>query len=55
MLSYDVCARFGPWRYFDVVLGYRANRMDISYQSDGQSAVVDVQLSGPYVGFGMSF
>lgn len=55
VLSYDVRARFGPWRYFDVVLGYRANRMDISYQSDGQSAVVDVQLSGPYVGFGMSF
>ena len=55
VLSYDVRARFGPWRYFDAVIGYRANRMDISYQSDGQSAVVDVQLSGPYVGFGMSF
>lgn len=55
VLSYDVRARFGPWRFFDAVIGYRANRMDISYQSDGQSAVVDLQLSGPYVGFGLSF
>ena len=55
VLSYDVRARFGPWRFFDAVIGYRANRTDISYQSGGQSAVVDVQLSGPYVGFGLSF
>ena len=55
MLFRSVRARFGPWRFFDAVIGYRANRMDISYQSDGQSAVVDLQLSGPYVGFGLSF
>jgi hypothetical protein len=55
VLGFGVAARFGPWRYFDAVLGYRSSRMDISYQSGGQSAVVDVEVTGPYVGFGLSF
>lgn len=55
VLSYDLAILLGSTEDLSAVLGYRSNHMEIRYENLGQSALVDLELSGLYAGLRVQF